>query len=370
MEISNLFKRGGVLNFDGEVNNRSQFLTDGEKDFEYGGQVELFSYALGGQVYSSYRAEVGRFYSYYLPEFGLIDGMEGAFKLPNGLIVGAGAGIFPLSAEDPEHGDDYGFHVFTSYDSHTPGQFSGVLGYQKTWHRGEQDRDQVLGRLNSRLGDKLWLFGSFRADIYTSDDTIKGQGVELTELWTQVRYTPDTRYGGAVSYSLFRWPELKRDQFAMLPIETIRDGQVERVNFSAWRRIDRAWRVSGKFDLWQDQDDDGTGGEFRVDWNDREKDWPSLSGAVFFTQGSFNAGEGFRFDARKNLKSADIFTGYEYFMYDVQTQNGGAQTLVRQLIRGGVGWSADKWYYSITADHYFGDVDDEYTLGVFISRRF
>jgi len=370
MEVSNLFKRGGVLNFDGEVNNRSQFLTDGEKNFEYDGDVELLSYTLGGQEYSTYRAEVGRFYSYYLPEFGLIDGAEWALKLDSGMIVGAGAGIFPLSAEDPEHGDDYGLHIFTSYDSHTPGQFSGVLGYQKTWHRGEEDRDQVLGRVNSRLNDTLWLFGSFRADIYASDDTIKGQGVELTELWTQVRYSPDPKYGGSVSYSLFRWPELKRDQFATLPIGIIRDGQVERVNFSTWDRINKVWRISGKFDLWQDQDTDGTGGEFRVDWNDRETDWPSLSSTVFFTQGSFNAGEGVRLDARKTIMSADVFTGYEYFMYDVMTPTGGDASLIRQLVRGGVSWSVDKWYYSITADHYFGDVDDEYTLGVFISRRF
>ncbi len=369
-EAANPFGLGGRLMFDGEVNNRSQFLTDGENSFEYDGQVEILSYAIGGQDYVPYRVEVGRFYSIYLPELGLVDGAEGSLHLENGLLIGVGGGLYPLSSEDPEWGEDYGVHLFVNYESDTPGRFSGILGYQKTWHKGEEDRDQILGRVNSRIGDKLWIYGSIRVDVYGQDDKIKGQGIELTEMWTQVRYTPDPRYGGSVSYSLFRWPELMRDQFAALPVAIITDGQVDRVNFSGWNKVSDTVRLSGKFDLWEDQNDSGTGGELRTDWNDRKTDWPSISATVFFTEGSFNAGEGFRTEGRKTIKSADVFLGYEFFSYDVETMTGGQDTLIRQLVRSGVSWASGKWYYSVTGDHYFGDTDDEYTLGTFISRRF
>ncbi len=370
LEVTNPFGKGGHLTFDGEVNNRSQFLTDGENTTEYDGEIELLSYTIGGQEYTLYRVEVGRFYSIYLPELGLVDGAEAVVQLDNGFRVGVGGGIYPISSDDPEHGEDYGVHFFVDYQSETPGELSGILGYQKTWHKGEEDRDQILGRVNSRIGDTLWLYGSFRADIYDQDDKIKGQGIDLTELWTQLRYTPDPKYGGSVSYSMFKWPDLKRDQFSSLPLETIRDGRVDRVNFSAWNKVNKKVRLSGRFNIWQDQDDDGTGGELRIDWNDRESDWPALSGTVFFTEGSFNSGEGIRTEARKTIRDADVFLGYEFFSYDVQSMAGGTESLVRQLVRSGVNWSKDKWYYSVTLDHYFGDTDDEYTLGTFISRRF
>ncbi|MBI1336233.1 MAG: hypothetical protein GC164_04645 [Phycisphaera sp.] len=370
LDVTNPFKLGGAISFDGEIDNRSQFLTDGSNTAQFGYQIEQFSYTLGGHEYSVYRLEIGRFYSFYLPELGLIDGAEFGYDLGNRFTLAVGVGILPLSADEPNYGQDYGFHVLVNYESRDPGLFSGVVGYQKTWHKSMMDRDQVLGHFNLRIGDTLWFYTSFRADLYDSNDTIKSQFIQLTELWAQLRYAPGTDYGASVSYSLFRWPELLRDQYSMLPADTIRNGRVERVSFSPWWQPIKNWRLSGKFDLWRDENDDGTGGELRLDWSDPRSSWPAINGTVFYTTGGSNSGRGARLEARKAFREFDVFLGYEYYMYDIQTVLTGKDTLVRQLVRGGVSWSASKWYVSLTADYYFGDADDEITLGLFLSRRF
>ena len=56
--------------------------------------------------------------------------------------------------------------------------------------------------------------------------------------------------------------------------------------------------------------------------------------------------------------------------YDGATAVSGKSTHVRNLVRGGLSWYLGKWYVDVTGDYYFGEEDDVYTIGLYLSHRF
>ncbi len=368
--VRNLFHDGGQLRFDGEAALRQNEFSNGRTDSEQDWRLERFSYAWGGEDFSPYRVEVGRFYSIYLPELGLIDGVEGTLQLDDGWSLGAGAGMIPRNNRDRDWDGDVGAHIFVNYESEKPGLGSAVLGYQKTWHQGEADRDQVLGRVNWRPNDKWWVFSSFRVDLYGSGDEIKSDGAELTEFWAQVRFTPTKMIGGSAGYSRFRWPEVERDEYRLLPVDVIENGQVDRASLSAWVKPVKDLRITASLDLWQDDTNEGSRGDLTANWSGFGNDWPSLRATVFYVDGNFNSGDGFRLEARQQIGGLNANLGYELFRFDGASAVGGQSSHVRNLVRGGAGWYIGKWYANVTGDYYFGEEDDVYTLGMYLSYRF
>ncbi|MCA9292909.1 MAG: hypothetical protein KDA20_03755 [Phycisphaerales bacterium] len=370
LTVRNLLHDGGRLRFDAEAAAHRNEISGRGSETERDWRLERLSYAWGGEDFASYRAEVGRFYSIYLPELGLLDGAEAALQFDKGWTIGTGLAIIPRNNRDRDWDGDVGAHVFVNYETEKPGLGSATLGYQKTWHQGKEDRDLVLGRMNWRPSDKWWLFGSFRADIYTSDDEIKGSGVELTEFWAQVRYTPTRNIGGSVGYSRFRWPELERSDYRLLPVEIIENGQVDRGSFSAWAKLNKILRVTANYDLWQDDTNSGSSGDLTADWSALGEDLPALRAAVFFVDGNFNSGTGLRAELRHQINDINGYFGYEIFNYDGATAVSGKSTHVRNLVRGGLSWYLGKWYVDVTGDYYFGEEDDVYTIGLYLSHRF
>ena len=62
--------------------------------------------------------------------------------------------------------------------------------------------------------------------------------------------------------------------------------------------------------------------------------------------------------------------GYELFSYDLVTGFSGDDSIIRHLVRGGVSWNSGNWYFDLTGDYYFGEVDDAITIGAYVSYRF
>jgi hypothetical protein len=368
LEATNPLGLGGRFRFSGSLDYRTFDVPD-DNDSDLKLILDEASYAIGGQEYAPYRLELGRFLPVSLPEIGVIDGGEGAVQLENGLRVGTGFGVYPRPFPDRDWGDDLSFHVFVDYQSDADHLLSGVLGYQKTWHEGDPDRDQLLGRLSIKPTESLWLYTGWRADIYTSSDEIKGQGIELTELWAQARYAPSSRKGAALSYSYYTWPELKRREYDEVTPELIRDGEVNRFGLSGWTYASDNVRLAGRVDYWKDQDDDGVGGEISAGWQDPASSAPALRGAIFYRQGSFTEGVGLRLEARKSFRVVEARIGYELFAYN-DDELTGDDDFIRHSIRGGLDWRAGDWYYSLTGEFFTGDGEDAYTLGLYAEYRF
>ncbi|MCB9838718.1 MAG: hypothetical protein H6813_05215 [Phycisphaeraceae bacterium] len=367
--VTNPFKRGGELQFSGDIDYRgADLLSSSESDADL--RIDRLNYTIGGHEHSPYRLQLGRFYSKSVPEIGLIDGVEGALQLEGGWRLGTGVGFYPVPFPDRDTGEDYGVHVFADYESGKERWFSSTIAYQQTWHDGEQDRNLIIGRFNSRPTSKLWFTGLALIDLYGSGDTIKNEDFGLTELLLTARYTPTKATGVSATYVHTTWPELKRREFANLPAELIRDGVVDRVNTSGWVRLTDDFRLGARANAWSDQDGNGYGGEISADWTDVWGDTSALHGAIYFNDNRNNHGVGLRLRARDRIGGVDVSAGYNGFRYTTEGLVGGDETTTRHALVADVSWSDGPWSYTVSASHRFGQNENSYSLGLYLNYRF
>jgi len=366
----NLFHDGGRLQFAGEGDFRGSRIADGEDDSEIEGRLDRLSYALGGQQYSPYRAELGRFYSQYIPEFGLIDGVEGALRFNHGITAGIGGGALPIPYPGMQTGDDLGIHTFVQYQSESEHALSALFAYQKTWHQGEADRDLVFARLNVRPTDSLRLYGSVKADLYLSGESIETKTAEITQAWFHAQFTPDSKKGASFTFSHYSWPELLREEYRGLSEDLVADGHVDRGSLSGWFKPMDNLRLSARGNVWMDNDDLGGGGEIGADILDIKGHGTSIYSALSYSSGSFNDGLGGRIEARQRWKAIDVFAGYQVFSYKQQDLISGSVDSMRQSIRTGLNWSHGDWYQSISGDYFFGDGENAVGISFYTEWRF
>lgn len=369
LEITNPFKDGGRLLFEGDADLRSRG-SIGDDGTDLNARIQRLSYAWGTDQHAPYRAEVGRYYSASLPELGLIDGGEAAVRFQNGLSLGAGAGLYPIAVKDSLSSDDYGLHLFADYVTDAAnGYVQGTVGFQQTWHKGELDRSLLIFRGGARPLADLNIFASALVDLYTSEDTIKS-GLGLTQFVTQASYTINPKTGATASFTHTSWPELKREEYALLPTELIDNGHVERLSASLWRKVTNEFRVTARANYWMDQDRDGNGAELSADWMPQGDSTTSLYGALYYDTSSYTTGVGARLQARRDLGPVRVFGGYEVYSYSTETLTGGSSTYLRHTLRADVNWSRGKWYFDVDAAYNFGDQEQSIELGAYVQYRF
>jgi hypothetical protein len=369
LDISNPFRRGGNFKFAGSVDQR-QFDVAGDSQTDRNLLINRISYSRGGQEYSPYRFEVGRFQSVFVPEVGLVDGAEGAVQLQSGWQLGGGAGSYPEPFPALQFGQDFGLHMFANYQSTGKSALSTGIAYQQTWHEGAADRNLLIGRINARPTDTIWVYGLALLDVYTSSDEINGSGIKLTQGTAQVRFTPDRFKGGQFTYTRTSYPELKRDDFAFLPDDLVRDGYVDRINASGWVRASERVRLRARANMWRDQDNSGNGGEVSADWNDVWRDTSALHAALYYSDGTFVDGIGTRLQVRERLRGLNVSASYNGFFYNTKGLVTGDESLARHTLRADVNWSRGRWYYSVNGSYSLGDREKQVGLGMYIEYRF
>ncbi len=371
MDLTNPFGQGGKLSFFGELNHRGQDVLNDGSSGESNAIVDRLSYSWGGEQYSPHRTEVGRFMSYYVPELGTIDGVESALVMENDVSIGGGVGLYPRSYPERDWSEDVGFHMFIDYRPKGERRLSATLGYQKTWHDGKVDRDLVVGKVNLAPTKSTWLSGSFKADLYTPGDPVKGTGPGLTELWLFGRYAPtQQKWGTSLSLSHYSYADVKNRDFAGLPRDLVADGHVERADLSGWYDLRQDLRATARVNFWTDQIGNGKGGELDLDWDRVGGSNVTLHADVFLAEGAFSKGEGFRIEARPTFGDVFVNAGYEFFHFEPTGLASGSESQIRHTLRGGVNWSWRKMYYSATLDYMFGDAQNTYSLGLFAQYRF
>ncbi len=368
--VTNPFGQGGELRFEGEFDYRAVELADADDESRTDLIFDEFSYAIGGEHYSPYRLEVGRFNSYFLPAVGTLDGVEGALRLESGLSIGAGAGVYPRPLPDRDWGADAGFHLFADYLAPQDAWLAATLGFLKTWHEGEADRDAIFARASAAPVEGLWLYGSCTVDLYGSDEAVKSSGPQLTEAWLQARYSPTADWGASVSYSRYTWADLKRWEFEFAPVELIRDGRLDRVELAGWLRVADDVRLDARIYTFDDQRSDGLGGEVGADWENVGNLPVTIHAALFRSDGSYLEGDGVRLEVRPGAGDLRGFLGYELFRYTNTGLIADGGDATRQTLRAGIDWQSGNWFWSLTADHYFGDGENALSLGLFAEYRF
>lgn len=369
LEVRNPLGDGGIIRFQGDAqyrNTSGQWTNSNESDT----RIQRFSYAWGTDKNAPFRGEVGRFFSVWLPELGIIDGGEGALRLENGLSVGAGLGYYPSTPQGLYSSDAYGFHVFADYQpddaKHT---FEATIGYQQTYWDHNTDRSLVIARVTANPTDDIRLFTMAMVDLYGSEDTLKSNSADLTQLISQAsfRFTPTT--GATASLIHTTWPELQRTDMAMPP-ELVADGYVDRLSGTFWTKLDENWRLSLRSQVWRDQSREGYGGEASLDWTLNTEAPSSIYGAVYYEDSAYTTGTGLRLQAQTQLGAFRLFAGYDGFYYTTDTVTPGGNDYLRHTLRADVSWGEGSWYWDIDTSYSFGNDEESISIGVSLQHRF
>lgn len=383
-EMTNPIGRGGRFVAEGEVDQRSTEVEGETIEDTTRGRIDLFSYAEGDEEWAPFGWEAGRMYSAALPELGLLDGAEGIVRFDNGMRIGAAAGAYPLPYVNSDWGADYGFHLFTDFGADREGPVAGTVGIQKTWHEGEADRDLGILRVEGRPGGDVWYYASAKLDLYTSDDTIKGSGIELTEFLGQLR-KDGREFGVGALFSHFTWPELLRDEYLWQddpvtpspvpgpfndPWNLVEDGYVDRLGADAWWRSTDVVRWTARIDQWTDQESDGLSGELGVDHSNFLDTGTFANLTLVWTDGEYTDGPGARFRLRRSFGAVAVSVGASLLSFEYFDLASGESSYVRQTWFAQLDFTVGDFDGSLTVEQWFGDEEDATAIGIFGQQRF
>ena len=369
-DATNLLGRGERTRFAGELAERRVQLPDAPDETDQNGRLDLLSVAFGTEQWAPVGAELGRFLSQHLPEIGLVDGVEVVQRFDNGVRIGGGAGAYPRPFPSRETGEDTGLHVFADWTSDAERSFAAAVGFQKTWHEGTPDRDLLLLRAEGRVFESVRWFASSKIDFYSSGDDVKSASVEITEAFASLSYDGGG-FGAGLTGSHFRWPDLDRAEYQNLPVELVRDGEVDRVALQAWVRPWQRLRIAPRVDAWSDQTRSGTAYAIDGDLADVIGAQSNLYLSLFRADGAHSAGPGARATLRAPIGDGTWRAGYRWHRYELDELATGPESLTRQSAEIGLSHPvADGGDVDFSVERWFGDREDAWAVGLWLQWRF
>jgi hypothetical protein len=371
LSLENPFGRGGALEFDGEIYRRSSSLWDSGDDTDTQSRIDQLSVWWGGVRGDDRRVEIGRFLQHEFPEFGVLDGAEVTWRTSGGDRYGVSAGLLPEVDPERTTGEDTAISAYYRYVVGEDEHAALGIGAQKTWHKGQADRDLIIVNGHWRAGQRWSLYASTWIDFYTADDTAKPQGPELTQAIGNLSYQFDNGLSLGLNASQFRWPELLRLELPPITSTTLSDGVVTRVGVSASKNVTKKLRLSGRIDEWHDQDNSGYNGELRAGLRDTLFERGEVSVSAFSAQGLYSDFSGLRLGAMRWNEWGSWRVDFEAAQAQQDDFSGSQADLLQYVARAGIDFALGSlWSLSLSAESRFGDEQDALAAGFFLQRRF
>ncbi|MCP3916702.1 MAG: hypothetical protein GY711_14195, partial [bacterium] len=368
--MENPFGHGGGAKFRAEAFQRTADVENGNDEDESHLRIDRLSWYRGDTRERAGRIELGRFLQDAFPEFGVLDGVEYQQRTAAGHRWGASLGLAPIPNGELESSDDMQVALFFRHDAPVDGTLDWGVGAQKTWHEGAADRDLVVADANWRPSERAWLFGSAWVDYYTSGDDVKS-GLELTELRLGGNWRISASSGVHADLSRVRWPDIERYEFTMLPASELDDSEVLRLSLGGWHQLSDDVRLNGRVNWWEDEEQDGAGGEVRAAWRDLLWERGEVNATLFTNTGAFSSVTGARFGGTRSTGRGYLAVTWELAKHEQDGFVGTQEDLLQQVLRGS--WDTtlgDDWNLSLSADQRFGDEQDSFALGFYLQRRF
>lgn len=368
--LENPFGKGGELRFNAAAWTRS-FDAEFADDTQSRLRLNRFAYTVGGIEKRPTRWNIGRFLQTGLPEFGLLDGAEWNRRLPSGDDVGVSVGAMPVPTSKLTSFDDYQAAAFYRFALDRERRNTIALGYQNTWHEGEQDRNLFVAEARAEPGRDVSLRSAAWLDVYGAEDEIKGAGLELTEFLLGLTWRTSVMSGVGLTLSHRRLPELLRSEFQEYDAASVRSSKLQRVAVNGWTNVTPKIRLDARADHWRDEDDDGTAGEAGVALRDLLFAQGEVRASVFYAEGSYSSGPGVRVSGSKSFGRSAATLGYEFVDYEQKGFAGEEEQLAQQALFGTLDlplW--EKWDLSFLSDKRFGDRQDSWSVGIMLQTRF
>ncbi len=368
--LTNPFGRGGWLDARVEVFGRRTELDEGTED-RTRLRIDRLAYRVGGTRDEARALSIGRFQHGELPELGRIDGVEVVQRLSSGDRLGASVGFLPEPFAELDTGDDLSAAVFYRGFLGERAELSYAGAFQKTWHRGDADRDLLLASLDWSPGSVFALHGSAWVDLYGSGSASKDTGPELSEAHFAANWRFSGERGFGLSATHVRWPEIERDEFPEPSLADLSDAEVTRLGAHAYTRLSERMRLRVRGDLWEDQDQSGMGGEVEIARGGSGPRYRELALALFANDAKFVEVYGARLALRERGPRSGWRLGYEAALFDNAGDFDFGDAELQHLVRAGLDRDFDAdWSLALDGDYRFGDDQEGFALGLFLTRRF
>lgn len=367
----NLSGRGDRLYIDGELNYRNTDVPDDDDDNRTLLRLDRFSYAWGGNRFEPDRFEVGRFLQRGLPEFGVLDGLEWGTRTRDGNRYGVSFGFMPEPDEQQDTGSDYqiaGYYRWVNDESET---LSGALGYQKSFHSWNADRDLLVGTF-AYLPVEGWnLNGTAWVDVYTEKDDDKGAGVELTQMYARASRRYDSGSSVSVVYTHVAFPEIDRNEFNPVTDQQLADDHNDRLAVTGKQRLSSSIGLFGSLGGWIDEDEEGGDFEGGFELEDVLFDEGVADISLFHTRGRFVSTTGGRLRLSKYVENGRWSLDYDIADHHFDGFSAANDDLPQHRLRASrdVTWGAG-WSFSGHLEAGLWDNETSVTAGFYLQRSF
>ena len=330
------------------------------------------SYEHGGTRFEPWRWQAGRFLQRDMPEFGVLDGIMVGYRAEGGDRFGASFGYLPELDDDMETLADMQIALWYLWSQDAGERVTYGVGYQKTWHRFDGDRDLIV--LKARyLPESGWdVSSTVFVDIYDNDDALKDEAVEVT----RANLFASRRWQGEGGVELFfdheEYPELLRqeNQQTILPT-TLIGAHNDRLSAHAWVHsgADTRWfsRVVG----WNDEEHTGGSTELGLEQQDWFGDRTRTALVAFGIHGPSSTMLGARVEFGGTFSYGRLDALYELGFVHFESFADDRDDLLQHRLGGtlstdlGGGWDA-----TFLADTTFYDSELSFGVGIYLQRLF
>lgn len=368
LDASNLRGDGGVVHFHGE------FVWATETTENTGADLDLFelSYERGGTRFESLHWQVGRFLPRDMPEFGLLDGATLGVRREGGDRFGISAGWLPLLDEDMESFADLQLAAWYVWNADVAERFQVALGYQRSWHRLDADRDLVILRTRYLPLDGWNIATSFWVDLYDGNDVQKDASVGFTRANVLLSRRWDKAGGVSLAYDHEEYPEtLRRELPQTIQPATLVDAHQDRLSLHGYWDGDGGTRWFTRGTGWHDEETDGGSAELGAQFDGMFAAGARTGLAGFVVHGQYSSQFGARLDHGGPVAGGRLDVLYEIGLVHHRnfpaTRDDLVQHRLALLFTGdlGAGWDG-----LVHLDATLWDDDLSLGLGIYLQRHF
>ncbi|MEZ6035948.1 MAG: hypothetical protein R3F29_00615 [Planctomycetota bacterium] len=358
----------GTLRFHGAYNYSTEF------SGVAGDDLRLFdlSYEHGGNRFDPLHWRVGRFLPRDLAEFGLLDGAQLGYRTEGGDRFGMSLGYLPELDDDMNSFADLQVAFYYLWNQDVGERVSYGIAYQRTWHRGSQDRDVFVLKARWLPLDDWNVSATAWVDVYDGRDARKSEPFEVT----RANLFAVRRWQGTGGLELFydheSYPDTVRVETpqTLLPA-TLADAHVDRVSGRGWLQSEHGTQWFTRVTGWSDEERDGGAVELGVDGRDWLVAGTRSALAFYAMQALSSSTTGARLELGGALAGGRLDVLYEIGLVHFEGFGAARNDLLQHRLGGlwnaglGGGWDA-----SLSADATLWDRELSFAIGIYLQRSF
>jgi hypothetical protein len=248
-----------------------------------------------------------------------------------------------------------------------------AIGFQKTWHEGDADRDLLVAKIRYLPFTGWNAQATIWIDFYTGNDNLKDEGAEVTQALVQLGRRWASGSGFDVSYRRLRFPELLRQGEFIPPSNAaeITNFYKDAFAIDGWWAMFPDVQIHGHLSGWRDENEEGGAAEAGILVMDAFLRGSRGDVTVFASAGQYDDVYGIRVSYGHYASRGFWELMYELSTHHEQDFPGNLDDIVHQRIRGSGGvYLPSGWDVTLYVEGRVWDVELAVVFGFTIQKHF